>query len=58
MWQLVFYLSFVMYYGVFGLVIILCLCAVGCLTVVASVFVVLLCSELTTTESMVKIWHL
>ena len=46
----------------FGQVIILCLCAVGCLTgcalVVASLFVVLLCRNLTTTESMVTVWRL
>ena len=62
MWQLVFYLSFVVYYAVFGLVTILCLCAVGCLTgcalVVASVFAVHLCRDLTTTESMVNVWCL
>ena len=49
MWQLVFYLSFVMYYSVFGLVFSLCLYAVGCLTgcalVVTSVIVVLLCRD-------------
>ena len=48
-WQLVFYLRFVVYYAVFGLVIILCLFAVCCLTecvfVVASVIVVLLCRD-------------
>ena len=47
------------YYAVFGVVIILCLGAVGCLTgcglVVASVFVALLCHDLTTTESRVKV---
>ena len=57
-----FYLSFVVYNAVFSLVIILCLCTVGCSTgctlVVASVFVVLLCRDLTTTESRVKVWHL
>ena len=64
MWQLVFYLNFnfVVYYVLFGLVVILCLCAVGSLTgcalVVASVFVVLLCHDLTTTESEVKVWRL
>ena len=46
------------YYGVFGLVTILCLCAVGCLSgyalVVASIFDVLLFHDLTTTESRVK----
>ena len=53
MWQLVFYLSFVvwLYYAVVGLVIILCMCVVGCLTlcalVVASVYFVLLCRDLT-----------
>ena len=62
MWQLVFYLSFVVYYAVCDLVIILCLCTVGCLSVcslvVASVFIVLLCHDLTTTESRVKVWRL
>ena len=52
MWQLVFYLSFEVYYAVFGLVILLYLCTVSCLTgfdlVVASVFDVLLCRDLTT----------
>ena len=64
-WQLVFYLIFVIwlyYYAVFGLVIILCMCEVGCLTldnlVVASVFVVLLFRDLTTPESRVKVWRL
>ena len=60
MLQLVFYLSFVVYYAVFGLMSILCLRAVGCLTgcalVVASVFFVLLCCDLTTTKSGVKVW--
>ena len=58
----VLYLSFVVYYVLVGLVIILCLCAVGCLTgsdlVVASVFVVLLCHDLTTTESWVTVWRM
>ena len=62
MWQLVFYLSFVVYYVLSGLIIILCLCAVGCLTgcalVVASVFVVLLCHDLTAIESRVNVWRL
>ena len=57
MWQLVFYLRFMVYYAVFGLVILLCVCAVGCFTgcalVAASVFVVL-CWDLTATESRVK----
>ena len=39
-----------------------CLCTVGCLSVctlfVASVFVVLLCRDLTNVESRVKIWRL
>ena len=62
MWQLVLHLSFVVYFAVLGLVIILCLDAVGCLTgcalVVTSVFVVLLCRDLTMIESRVKVWHL
>ena len=40
--SLLFYFSFVLYYAVLGLVIILCFCAIGCLTgcalLVASVF--------------------
>ena len=59
MWQLVFYLSFVVYYATFGLVIILCLYAVGSLTgcplVVTCIFSVLLCCDLTTTEFKVKV---
>ena len=51
-----------MYYVIFGLVTILCLCTVGCLSwctlVVASVFVVLLCRGITTTESRLKVWRL
>ena len=47
-------LSCVVHYVLVGLVIILCLCAVGCLTgravVVASIFVVLLGHGLTTTN--------
>ena len=50
------------YYAVFGLVIILRLCAVDCFTecalVVASVFVAFLCRDLTSTESLVNVWHL
>ena len=56
------YLSFVVYYAVFGPVISLCLCAVGCSTgcvlVVASVYVVLWCHDVTTAESRVKVWRL
>ena len=50
------------YHAVFGQVIILCLCAVNCLTgcalVVTSVFVVLLCPDVTAKESGVKVWRL
>ena len=62
MWQLVFYFSFVLYYAVFGLLIIFCFSSVGCLTGcvlrVASVSVVLLCCDLTITDSRVKVWRL
>ena len=57
----VFYLSCVVYYAVYGLVIILCLYAVGCLTgyalVVTIVFVVLLYHDLKAAESRVKVWR-
>ena len=56
------HLCFVMYFVVFGLVIIVCLSAVGWLTgcalVVTSVFVVLQCRDLSMIESRVKFWHL
>ena len=54
--------DFVVYYAIFSLVIILCLCAVGCLTrcarIAASVFVVLLFLVFMTTESRVMVWRL
>ena len=62
MWQLVFYLSCVVYCAVFGLVIMLCVCPVdrltGCALVVASVLVVLLCHNLTTADIRMEVWRL
>ena len=57
-WQLVFYLSFAVYYMyvVFRLVIIICLLTVH--VVVGSVCVVPLCRDLTPTESRAKVWRL
>ena len=52
-WKLVLY---------FGFMVILCVSAIGCLIgcdlVVASVFFVLLCQDLTTTESRMNVWRL
>ena len=61
-WQLVLHLSFDMwlYYVIFCQVIIFFIWVVGlmgCLIVVVNVFGVLLCHDLTTAESRVKVWR-